>query len=213
MIKAVIFDLDGVLTETSSYHFAAWNELAATLGFQCEASFEPSLRGISRLDSLKLMLKTYRPDLTYTEDDLHQWATYKNDIYLEKIQKMTPQDLFEGVIELFDKLKTDGIKIALASASLNGPSLLASLGIQSYFDHIVDPNVYPSKPHPGLFADPLKVFHLNPEEAIGIEDAPAGVKSIQAAGLKAIAIGDANDLFEADLVVSSFKDIPYPFPF
>lgn len=211
MIKAVIFDLDGVLTETSSYHFAAWNDLAATLNFQCEESFEPSLRGISRLDSLRLMLKTYRPDLVYTDEELKTWAAIKNDIYLARIKSMTPDDLFDGVLPLFDQLKADGVKIALASASLNGPLLLESLGIRSYFDHLVDPSMYPSKPHPGLFEDPLKVFDLRPDEAIGIEDAPAGIEAIKAAGLKAIGIGHPHDLKDADLIVSAFKDIPYPF--
>jgi len=211
MIKAVIFDLDGVLTDTSSYHFAAWNTLAKTLGFTCEPSFEVSLRGISRLDSLKLMLSTYRPDLDYSDADLNAWATQKNQIYLEKITQMTPADLFEGVLELLNTLKAKGVKIALASASLNGPFLLEKLGIQSYFDHVVNPQDHPSKPHPGLFTDPLKTFQLSPHEAIGIEDAPAGIKAIKAAGMKAIGIGTKEDLHEADLVVASFKDIKYPF--
>jgi beta-phosphoglucomutase len=208
MIKAVIFDLDGVLTDTSTYHFAAWKETVASVGIALEETFEPELRGLSRWDSIQKITHVYQPDTPFSQAQLETLATQKNEVYLEKIKSMTPADLFKGVIELFDTLTRKGLLIGLASASLNAPLLIEKLGIKDYFSHVSHPTLHPSKPHPGLFKECLEAFGVSSEEAIGIEDAPAGITAIQAAQMKAVGIGDPKTL-KADYVYPTLADIPY----
>jgi beta-phosphoglucomutase len=208
MIKAVIFDLDGVLTDTSTYHFAAWKETVASVGITLEDTFEPQLRGISRFDSIQKITAFYLPKTPFTKTQLETLAAQKNEVYLKKIKTMTKADLFPGVIELFETLKRKGILLSLASASLNAPLLIEKLGIKDYFTHVSNPTLHPSKPHPGLFLEGLEALKVSSEEAIGIEDAPAGITAIKAAQMKAIGIGDLKTL-KADFVFSTLADIPH----
>ncbi len=208
MIKAVIFDLDGVLTDTSTYHFAAWKETVASVGIELKASFEPELRGISRFDSIKKITDVYLPKTSFKTSQLESLAAKKNEVYLEKIKTMTEADLYPGVLELFETLKHKGLLLGLASASLNAPMLIEKLGITHYFSHVSNPALHPSKPDPGLFIEGLEALHVSPEQALGVEDAPAGIAAIKAAKMKAIGIGDPKTL-KADVVFKTLADIPY----
>lgn len=208
MIKAVIFDLDGVLTDTSTYHFAAWKETVASVGVELEIAFEPELRGISRFDSIKKITDVYLPNNSFKKSQLESLAALKNEVYLEKIKTMTQVDLYPGVIELFETLKRKGILLGLASASLNAPMLIEKLGITHYFSHVSNPSLHPSKPDPGLFIEGLEALHVSPEQALGVEDAPAGIAAIKAAKMKAIGIGDSKTL-KADVVFKTLADIPH----
>jgi beta-phosphoglucomutase len=208
MIKAVIFDLDGVLTDTSTYHFVAWKETVASVGIELEASFEPELRGISRFDSIKKITDVYLPNPSFKTSQLESLAAKKNEVYLEKIKTMTQADLYPGVLELFEALKHKGLLLGLASASLNASMLIEKLGIINYFSHVSNPSLHPSKPDPGLFIEGLKALHVSPEHALGVEDAPAGIAAIKAAQMKAIGIGDPKTL-KADVVFKTIADIPY----
>lgn len=207
--KAVIFDLDGVLTDTSTYHFKAWKELVLPLGIELEETFEPQLRGISRLDSLRHILNTYQPQHRYKELDIQKLAHKKNDHYLTLIKAMTPHDLYEGVRPLLDFLVAEGLKIGLASASLNAPFLLEALGITHYFNHVSNPLNHKSKPDPGLFLEALNAFNLKPSEALGVEDASAGITAIKAAGIGALGIGEADELKAADFIYPTLKAVPF----
>jgi beta-phosphoglucomutase len=207
--KAVIFDLDGVLTDTSTYHFQAWKALVLPLGIELDDSFEPQLRGISRLDSLRHILNTYHPHHHYKKLDIQKLATKKNDHYLTLIKAMTPSDLYEGVQPLLDFLVAAGIQIGLASASLNAPFLLEALGITSYFNHVSNPLNHKSKPDSGLFLEALNAFNLEASEALGVEDAKAGITAIKAAGMLALGIGDADELKAADFIYPNLAAVPF----
>lgn len=196
--KGIIFDLDGVITETSKQHFQAWSATANRLGLTLEPAFEEELKGISREDSLKKILAL--GSLTLSTNQQQRVLEEKNAHYQELIQAFSPHDVFPGMLALFKHLKHKGIRLALGSASKNGPMLLKALAIQDYFDVVVDPRPHRSKPAPDIFLDAALKLGLHVKECWGIEDAHAGVEAIKAAGMFAIGVGDRNLLSAADIV-------------
>lgn len=206
MIKAVIFDLDGVLTDTAHYHFQAWQALAHSLGMAFSEQDNEQLKGVDRLGSLRLILA--RGQLSLDEQAEQQLMAQKNAHYLQLIANMSEADLFEGVRPLFHVLKQRGIKLALASASKNADFVLQRLGIYNEFDAIADAAlVKASKPDPEIFLQAAEHLGIAPEYCLGIEDAAAGVTAINGAGMQAIGIGDAAVLHEALIVYPSLSAI------
>ncbi|MBI9014720.1 MAG: beta-phosphoglucomutase [Clostridiales bacterium] len=206
MIKLAIFDMDGVLTETSHYHYLAWKALADDLGIVIDEAFNEELKGVSRKESLIRILEHGNQLNKCSEDEIGRLMTQKNDHYRQLIEAVTPNDLFEGVIEIFQLLKKNNIRIAVGSASRNAPFLIERLGIKSYIDYVVDPSQVRGKPEPDIFLDAAAFFNLSSEDCIGIEDAKAGVEAINSAGMLSIGIGDAEVLKDADYAYNSTKD-------
>lgn len=193
-IKGIVFDMDGVLTETSKAHFEAWRTLAESMGFDIPDEVEDHVRGISRLESLDIVLSYAPQTIKLSDSEKIEMATHKNNLYLDKIKSYTPNDLEKDVKALLEFLKSKQIKIALASASRNAPFLLEAMEISSFFDAVVDPNeIERGKPAPDIFLKACELIGLSPEVCLGVEDAQAGVESIKAAGLKAIGIGNLKD--------------------
>jgi len=208
MIKAFIFDLDGVITETSLQHFKAWSCLAKMLGIEIDETFNERLKGISRKDSLKEILKYGGKLKFYNDEELEKLMFCKNEYYKTLISKFTRENVFEGVIELFELLKKRGIKIAIASASLNAPALIHSMELKEYIDYIVNPaDVKAGKPAPDIFLQAAKALDTAPSECIAVEDALSGVQAIKAAGMLAIGIGNKDVLKDADIVYEKTGDI------
>lgn len=210
-IKLIIFDLDGVLTETSTYHFSAWKQLTESIGVTLDDSFESNLKGISRKASLERILDAHHLNHQFTDLQKNNMMDVKNNLYKTMISHMTEKDLFNGVIALFKFLKKHQIKIALGSASKNAMLILDKLQIHSYFDYIVDPSQLKSKPQPDIFLDAMHHFKYQPDECIGIEDAIAGIKAINSAGMTSIGIGSKDELKNADYCFPSIKEIPLDF--
>jgi beta-phosphoglucomutase len=210
-IKLVIFDLDGVLTETSAYHFEAWRALAKDFNLELEDEFEIHLKGVSRIESLNRILKAHHLEGQFSQEEKNKMLNKKNTHYQQLISHMTRKNLFEGVIELFDFLKEHKVKIALGSASKNAPRLLKSLAIEAYFGYVVNPASLKSKPDPDIFLDAMNHFNLKPNECIGIEDAYAGVSAINQAGMVSIGIGNSSELNHADYCFDSVKAMPKSF--
>jgi beta-phosphoglucomutase len=210
MIKLFIFDLDGVLASTSNEHFTAWKEVIKDrFNIDVEDYVEEFTKGVSRMDSLNKILDTY--DIKVSDSEKEELAFNKNEKYKELISKFNETNLFSGVKELFQFLKSKNILIALGSASKNGPALLKSLGIEDYFDYIVDPGPLNSKPHPDIFIKAMNHFLLNPGECVGIEDAISGVKAIKSSYMLAIGIGKKDVLTEADFIYDSIESIKFSF--
>ena len=206
--KAVIFDLDGVLTETSKAHFEAWKDLAKQLGFEVPLALIDEVRGISRMDSLEKVLKYDPLKRMFSEVEKIHLAEKKNTLYLEKIKAYGPEDLMPGAIELLTCIKDKGLMIGLASASNNAPFLLSSMGIDHFFDAIVDPkSLKRGKPDPEIFVSACEMLKLKPEVCIGIEDAYAGIESILAGGLLPLGIGDGALLSNCRHVFRTLKDL------
>lgn len=206
MIKLAIFDMDGVLTETSHYHYLAWKTLSDDLGIFIDEAFNEELKGVSRKESLIRILKHGNQLNKYSEDEIHQLMTKKNDHYKRLIEAVTPDDLFEGVIKIFELLKNNNILIAVGSASRNAPFLIERLGIKPFIDYVVDPSQVRGKPAPDIFLNAADFFNLSSKDCIGIEDAKAGIEAIKSAGMLSIGIGDAEVLKDADYIYNSTKD-------
>lgn len=201
MFKGVLFDLDGVITDTAEFHYRAWKKLGEELGITIDRAFNESLKGVSREDSLRkiLALSEKKPDT----EEFAELAHRKNNYYLEMIQEITPNDVFPGILPLLKQLREEKIKIALASASKNGPFLLDKLGVSEYFDAIADPaKVQHGKPAPDIFLLAAEEVGLSAADCIGIEDAQAGIQAVQASGAFPVGVGRKEDLGEGFPIVS-----------
>lgn len=204
MIQAFIFDLDGVLTDTAEYHFLAWQQLATQLGIEFSRADNELLKGVDRMGSLELILQLGQKQLS--QDQKLMLAEQKNAEYLKLVETMSPADLFPGVLPLFSSLKAAGVKTALASASKNAALVLQKLCIPDLFDYVADSNLIKNgKPDPEIFLTCAQALGVAPERCIGVEDAPAGVTAIKAAGMYALGIGEEHALTQADLVIPAIS--------
>lgn len=207
-MKAVLFDLDGVITDTAEYHYQAWKILSEKIGIHITPQFNERLKGLSRSDSLDCILKYGGKTKVYSEKEKLTLAKQKNDVYLQMIQKVTPADLLPGIRELLEELKAHNYKTALCSASKNGPVILKLLAIDNLFDAVVDPALLKAgKPAPDIFLQGAKLVGVVPGQCVGIEDANAGITAIKKAGMVAIGIGDAMQLREADRILLSTSEL------
>lgn len=203
MIKGFVFDLDGVLTDTAEYHYLAWQELGKKIGISIDRVFNEQLKGISRMDSLERILAYGNKSDVYSEEEKLKLAEEKNEDYKKLITKISSANLLPGIKEFMAELKRADMKLALASASKNGPDILNLLGIADMFDTIVDPaTLVNGKPDPEIFIKGAKQLNLSPEECIGVEDAEAGIQSINAAGMFSVGVGTQASMKFADMFVS-----------
>lgn len=202
--KGVIFDLDGVITDTAEYHYIAWKDLASKIGIEIDREFNETLKGISRGESLEKILIKGNKENDYTQEEKDNLAKSKNDYYLTLLEKLTPNDVLENISETLQYLKENNIKIALASASKNAPLILDKLELTNYFDVIVDPaSVKAGKPAPDIFLEGARLIGLDSRECIGVEDSEAGVISINDSNMLSIGIGSIENLGHANTVIPS----------
>ncbi len=202
--KAIIFDLDGVLTDTSEYHYQAWKRLADDEGipFTHEEN-DQYLRGVSRRESLMYIIR----GRNYSEAQIQEMMDRKNRYYTDMIGKMTPDDLVVGGITLLNEIREAGIKIAIASASKNCRPVLDLLHITQYMDGIADGNsVVNSKPAADIFVYAAGLVNVPTPLCLGVEDADAGIEAIKTAGMQALAIGPAERFHQADKVMPTFAN-------
>ncbi|CCI87713.1 beta-phosphoglucomutase [Lactobacillus gigeriorum] len=208
MLKGLIFDLDGVLTNSAKFHLGAWNNLAKELGIDLTADQLDGLRGLSRMDSLELILKDGGQETKYSEAEKEKFAAEKNEKFLEQVETMTPDDILPGIPELLADAKAQGLKMAIASASKNAPKILNKLGIMGEFDAIVDPaSLSKGKPDPEIYVKAQELLGFEADEVISFEDAAAGVAAIKAAKQFAVGIGSATLLKDADYLVATTADL------
>jgi len=202
-IRAFIFDLDGVITDTSEFHFQAWRRLAREEGLPFTRQDNEALRGVARRESLNLILKGRQiPDAT-----AEAWMERKNSYYVELVKGMSPGDLLPGAGELLAELRRAGLKIAIASSSKNTPLVLDRLRIGPALDAVVDGSmVARSKPAPDLFLKAAGLLGLPPAQCVVVEDAAAGVEAGRAAGMLTLGLGPAERVGTADLVLPDLSD-------
>ena len=206
ILKACIFDLDGVIVDTAVYHYIAWRKLANQLGFDFTEAQNEDLKGISRIDSLKIILNW--GGVSKSEDEMEALASLKNTWYVDMIKQMTPNEILPGAKEFLIATKENGYLTALGSASKNSKLILNQVGLTNYFDVLVDGNkVTKSKPNPEVFLVAAKELNVKPEECVVFEDAIAGIQAAKAGEMKAIGIGDKRLLKEADLVVKGLFEM------
>ncbi len=205
LIRACIFDLDGVLVDTAHYHFLAWKRLANELGFELTPADNEQLKGVSRMQSLDIVLQL--GGITATEHEKEVLANKKNAWFNDFVDRMMPEEIFPGVKQLIRELKAKGVKVGLASSSKNAKTVIQLLGIQNEFDAIVDGTmIVNSKPHPEIFLLTAEKLGIVPEECLVFEDAEAGVEAALAAGMKCVGVGSPLQLNRAHEVVAKTAD-------
>jgi len=205
MIKAVIFDLDGVIVDTAHYHFIAWKRLAKELGIHFTEQENEQLKGVSRMRSLEIILEL--GNLLLSQEEMEKLATKKNQWFVDYINAMKPDEIFPNVKEMIQNIRANGIKVALASSSKNADTVLTLLDIKNLFDVIVDGTmIRNTKPDPEIFLLAARKLNLPPSECLVFEDAEAGVEAAVAAGMKCIGVGSPQQLSKADVVVSKTAD-------
>lgn len=205
-MKACLFDLDGVIVDTARYHYIAWKALANELGFDFTEKDNERLKGVSRMDSLNILLEIGGVQLDETEK--LRLASKKNEHYVDFIAKMKPDEILPGVLDFLQLLKESGVKIALGSASKNAPMILERLNLLPWFDAIIDGNsVSKAKPDPEVFLNGAKALQVDPADCIVFEDAQAGVEAAIRGGMHVVGIGDTETLNQADLVIAGFEGL------
>ena len=204
MIKGLIFDLDGVLTDTAEYHYRGWKRLADELGIPFTREDNEALRGIPRRESLMLILK----GRTFSEEEIQEMMERKNKYYLEFIHAINSSDLLPGARELLEEIRNAGLKSALGSASKNAREVIQRLGIATLLDAISDGNsVEHQKPAPDLFLHAASQLNLKPNECVVVEDAAAGIEAAQAGGFHTLGVGPKERVGKADTVLPSLQSV------
>lgn len=204
-IKGVIFDLDGVICNTSRYHFLAWKELADELKIPFTETDNERLKGVSRSVSLDILLSL--GDISAAPEQKAAWMEEKNVCYLKYVEQMTEEELLPGVGEFIGRLRKNGVKIALGSASKNARTILEHLGIRRCFDYIVDGTmVRHPKPDPEVFLQAAEGMGLLPEECLVFEDAQAGLSAAAAGNIRCVYVGGSEKIEGADYRITGFLD-------
>ena len=205
MIKACIFDLDGVICDTAKYHFIAWQQIANSFGVQFNLIDNESLKGVSRVDSLSQILK--KGNITISDEGFQTALHHKNEEYLSLVEGMTSDEILPGVEPFLQSLKDNNIKIALGSASKNAPLILEKIGLTHYFDAIIDGNsVKVGKPDPEVFLSGALAVGVEPYETVVFEDAVAGVEAANRGEFMSVGVGDDHILRNAQFVIEGFDN-------
>lgn len=203
-IKAIIFDLDGVIVDTAIFHYLAWKRLANEYGFDFTKEQNERLKGISRLESLDILLSIGGFNVSSAEEK-DRLASKKNKWYRENILKMTPDDILPGVKKFLLDLKKSNYKIAIGSSSKNACTILEKIGLEGFFDSVIDGlKITKSKPDPEVFLKAANELNIDSENCLVFEDAKAGIEAAKKAGMFAIGIGKYENLSNADLVIPDF---------
>lgn len=200
-MKGALFDLDGVIADTAVYHFQAWRKLVRDhFGRELPDALEEKTKGVSRVDSLKVILDYL--GVTVPQEQFDALATEKNEAYRALLAGLTSADILPGIPELIEQMKQHGVRLSLASASMNGPFILEKLGLSDTFDAIADPSkVAAGKPAPDIFLEAASEIGFDPSDCVGLEDSVAGITAINAAGVFSVGVGDPDELGHAKMLV------------
>ena len=206
MKRAIIFDLDGVIVSTDGFHYKAWKAMADKEGIYFDETINNRLRGVSRMESLAIILE--RASKAYTDEEKNAMATAKNEIYRESLSQLTPDDILPGVMDMLTALRAKGLKLAIGSSSKNTPVILKQIGLGDYFDAVADGNqIKNSKPDPEVFLLAAELLGIPPQDCVVVEDAYAGIDAAKAGGMKAVGVGDASKYEKSDITGATMADI------
>ncbi len=199
-MQAGLFDLDGVIVDTAKFHYLAWRELANGLGFDISEAQNEQLKGVSRMESLDIILGI--GGVALDDAEKLRLATVKNTRYVEMVGTIDASEILRGAREYLESLRARGVKVALGSASKNAEIILQNLGVRDLFDAVIDgTKISKSKPDPEVFLLGAKALGIAPSACVVFEDAAAGIQAAKAGGMYAVGIGHAENLPGADVVV------------
>lgn len=207
MLKAIIFDLDGVICSTDEFHYQAWKSLAEKMGIPFDRTVNNRLRGVSRMESLEIVLSCGGPN-SLNKDEKQMLASEKNETYRRLLQHMSEKDLSVEVSGTLNRLRQEGYKLAIGSSSKNTPMILEHLGLANFFDAVADGNcITRSKPDPEVFLKAAEMLGVAPEEALVVEDAVSGAQAGHAGGFTVACVGDASAAKAGDYNMKSFAEL------
>lgn len=205
-IKAVLFDLDGVIVFTDRYHYLGWKKLADERGWAFDEEVNNGCRGVPRMESLEVILRHNRVELPEAEKE--ELATRKNAYYVELLKNINEEDVYPGAVEFLKKVRATGVKTSLCSSSKNAPLVLESLGLSEYFDAVVTgTDIKKAKPDPEIFLLGAERVGVAPENCVVFEDAPSGVAGALAAGMACVGVGSPELLTEAPVTITDYGTI------
>lgn len=204
MIKAFIFDLDGVVTDTSIYHFMAWKEIAKELQIEFSEKQNEKLKGVSRKRSFEIILE--EGGIAMGKEKKEYYCQKKNKIYLSYINKLNENNILPGVKEFLEEARKKGYKTALGSASKNAVLILERLGLKNRFDVVVDgTKVLKAKPDPEVFISGANALGIPYESCLVFEDSEAGIEAARKCGMKAVGVGNENVAAKGDYYIEGFS--------
>ena len=200
--------MDGVVVDTARYHYIAWKKIAEDLGFHFSENDNERLKGVSRMDSLDILLTLGK--VTLKQDQKELLADKKNNLYVSYIRRMTPDEILPGVIAFLDELRYNKILIALGSASKNAMTILDLINLTQKFDAVIDGNkVSRAKPDPEVFLKGASELGINPNSCLVFEDAQAGIDAARNAGMHVIGVGHAENLKNAEFIIPGFENMNF----
>lgn len=205
-MKAIIFDLDGVIVSTDEQHYLGWQALADKLGIPFSREVNNRFRGVSRMACMDILEQIGGKH--YSREEKEAYAAWKNNYYRNLLGQMSPADLNLEVKSTLDKLRARGLKLAIGSSSKNAKFILERIGLADFFDAVSDgTNILRSKPDPEVFLKAAEFLYLKPEECLVVEDAVSGVDAAHAGGMKAAVVGDAAEKQYGDYILDHFSDL------
>lgn len=204
--KAVIFDLDGVICSTDEYHYRAWKKMADSIGVYFDRQINNQLRGVSRMESLNIILKNYQG--TFSDEEKTRLTEEKNNYYKELLNNMGKQDLSPEVKETLQELRKKGMKLAIGSSSKNTKFILKQIGLDGFFDAVSDgTNIVNSKPDPEVFIKAAEYICMSPADCLVVEDAEAGIEAAYRGGFDSAGIGEAAKSELVTFPIKEFADL------
>lgn len=207
-IEAVIFDLDGVIVSTDEYHYRAWKVIADEEGIYFDREINERLRGVSRMESLDIILE--RANKVYSDTEKTKLAERKNSVYRNLLNELSSNDILPGVMDTLELLKSHNIKIAIGSSSKNTEFILRKIGLDNAFDAVSDGNqIKNSKPDPEVFLLAANKLNLQPINCLVVEDANAGIEAAVRGNMKSLAVGSAFGNKNSTLSLENLKEFNY----
>lgn len=204
--KAIIFDLDGVICHTDEYHYLAWKSVADSLSIPFDREINNRLRGVSRMESLDIILEKYNGRLSKVEKE--ELAAQKNELYKQYLTRMSEKDLSSEVKDTLDTLRAKGLLLAIGSSSKNTGFILKQIGLDGYFDAVSDGNnIKKSKPDPEVFLKAAAFLSMDPADCLVIEDAVSGAEAGHRGGMKVATVGDAAKAGVGDWNMESITEL------
>lgn len=206
MIKGIIFDLDGVIVSTDELHYKAWKKMAEKEKIEFDYEINHRLRGVSRADSLEIILEKSKKIYQYEEKE--ELLKFKNDEYLRLLETLNETSILSNVIETLDELKSKNYFLAIGSSSKNARIILDKIGLTKYFDVISDGNnITNSKPNPEVFIKAAEGLNLSVDQCIVVEDANSGIDAAFEAKMISVGIGEASNYEKTDFGISNILEI------
>ena len=205
-IKAVIFDLDGVIVSTDQYHYKAWKQLADKEDIPFDETINNQLRGVSRMESLEIILKN--ADRSYDDKEKFEMTEYKNDIYRKSLEDLSEDDILPGFWDVYHHCRDNNIKMAVGSSSKNTKKILKAIGLDDAFDAVADgTDIENSKPDPEVFWTAAARLGIDSKFCLVVEDAVSGIEAAKNGGMVAVAIGDATSSEKADHTIKHLREL------